>query len=59
MLAAPEHQQMNGQVKVRWRMLRTFEHFLMIHARVLEACIHFELMYKTDHLSPVLPIKIL
>ena len=29
----------------------------MVHARVLEAHIHFTLMYMTDHIFPVLPIK--
>ena len=29
----------------------------MVHARVLEACIHFVLMYMTDHIFPVLPIR--
>ena len=29
----------------------------MVHAKVLEVCINFELMYTTDHISPVLPIK--
>ena len=56
-LAAPEHQKMNGQVEVTCRTLRTISHSLMVHARVLEAYIHFALMYKTDHIFPVLPIK--
>ena len=30
-LAAPEHQDMNGQVEVTWRTLRTFTHALMVH----------------------------
>ena len=34
-LAAPEHQDMNGQVEVTWRTLRTVAHALMVHARVL------------------------
>ena len=34
-LAAPEHQEMNGQVEVTWRTLRTVAHSLMVHARVL------------------------
>ena len=59
MLAAPEHQEMNGQVEVTWRMLHTIAHSLMVHARVPEAYIHFSLMYTTDHISPVLPIKYL
>ena len=29
----------------------------MVHARVLEAYIHFSLMYTTDSIFPVLPIK--
>ena len=35
-LAAPEHQEMNGQVEVTWRTLRTISHSLMVHTRVLE-----------------------
>ena len=30
---------------------------IMVHARVLEAYIHFALMYTTDHIFPVLLIK--
>ena len=48
---------MNGQVEVTWRTLRTVAHSLMVHARVLEAYIHFVLMYTTDHIFLVLPIK--
>ena len=29
----------------------------MVHARVPEAYIYFALMYTTDHIFPVLPIK--
>ena len=32
---------------------------LMVHARVLEAYIHFSLMYTTYRTFPVLPIKYL
>ena len=56
-LASPEHQEINGEVKVTWRTLRTIAHPLMVHARVLEAYIHFELMYTIDHIIRVLPIK--
>ena len=56
-LAAPEHQEMNGQVEVTWRTLRTIAHSLMVYARVPENYIHFALMYTTDHIFPVLPIK--
>ena len=57
MLVDLEHREMNGQVKVTWITLRTISHSLMVHARFLEACIHFALMYTTDHIFPVLPIK--
>ena len=56
-LAAPEHQEMNRQVEVTWRTLRTISHSLMVHARVSEAYIHFALMYTPDHIFPVRPIK--
>ena len=56
-LAAPEHQEMNGQVEVTWRTLRTVAHSLMVYARVPEVYVHFALMYMTDHIFPVLPIK--
>ena len=58
-LATPEHQEMNGQVQVTWRTMRTVEHSLMVHARVPEVYVHFTLMYTTDHIFPVLPIKYL
>ena len=48
---------MNGQVEVTWRTLRTIEHSLMVHARVLEEYIHFALIYTTDQIFTVLPIK--
>ena len=56
-LAAPEHQEMNGKVEVTWRTLHTVAHALMVHARVPEVYVHFALMYTTDHIFPVLPIK--
>ena len=40
-----------------WRTLRTVAHTLMVHARVPEVYVHFALMYMTDHIFPVLPIK--
>ena len=58
-LAATEHKEMKGQVEVTWRMLRSIAHSLMVHARVLEAYIHFALMYTIYHIFPVLPIKCL
>ena len=39
------------------RTLCTIAHSLMVHERVLEAYIHFALMYTTDHIFPVIPIK--
>ena len=48
---------MNGQVEVTWRTFRTIAHSLMVHARVPEVYIHFTLMYTTDHIFLVLPIK--
>ena len=33
-LAAPEHQEMNGQVEVTWRTLLTIAHALIVHDRV-------------------------
>ena len=58
-LSAPEHQEMNGQVKVTWITLRIIPHSLMVYAIVLEAYIHFVLMYTTSHIFPVLQIKYL
>ena len=58
-LAAPEHQDMNGQVELTWRTLRTVAHTIMVHARVPEVYVHFALMYTTDHIFLVLPIKYL
>ena len=54
---APEHQEMNRQIEMTWRMLRTISHSLMVHVRVLEAYINFALMYTTDHFFPIIPIK--
>ena len=33
-LAAPEYQEMNGQVKVTWRTFHTIAQSLIVHARV-------------------------
>ena len=56
-LAAPKHQEMNVQVEVTRKTLRTIAHSLMVHDRVSEAYIHFVLVYTTDHIFPVIPIK--
>ena len=39
------------------RTLCTVAHSLMVHAIVLEACIHLALIYTIDQIFPVLPIK--
>ena len=49
-LAAPENHKMNGQVEITWTALHTIAHSLMVHVRVLEAYIHFALMYTTYHI---------
>ena len=56
-MSAPEHKKINGQVKVTCRTLCTISHSRMVHARFLEAYIHFVLMYTEDHIFPVIPIK--
>ena len=48
---------MNDQVEVTWWTLQTISHSIMVHTRVLDKYIHFALMYTTDHIFPVLPIK--
>ena len=48
---------MNRQVEMTWRTLRKIAHALMLHARVPEVYVHITLMYTTDHIFPVLPIK--
>ena len=48
---------MNVKVEVTWRTLCTIAHYIMVHARVLEAYIYFALMYTIDHIFPVLLIK--
>ena len=40
-----------------WRTLRKISHSLMVHARVLEAYIHFPIMYMKDNIFLVLTIK--
>ena len=56
-LAAPEHQEINGQVEVTWRTLCTIANSLMVHARVSEVYMHISLMDTTYHIFPVLPVK--
>ena len=40
-----------------WQKLQTIAHLIMVQAQVLDKCIHFLLIYTTDHIFPVLPIK--
>ena len=56
-LAAPEHQEINGQVEVICRTLCTISHSLLVHARFLGVYINFASMYTTGHIFLVLPIK--
>ena len=48
---------MNKKVEVTWKTLRTVAQSLMVHARVTEVFVHFALMYTTDRIFPVVPIK--
>ena len=56
-VGAPENQEMKRQVEVTWRTLRTVAHSCIVHARVLEAYIHFALIYTTYQIFLFLPIK--
>ena len=40
-----------------WRTLRTAAHYIMVHGRFFEENFHFALMYTTDRIFSVLPIK--
>ena len=48
---------MNRPVEVTWRTLHTVSHSLMVHARIPEVYVHFALIYTTEHIFTVLPIK--
>ena len=56
-LASSDHQEMNGKVEVTSQALRTITQSIMVHALVYNEYIHFELMYPTDRVFTVLPIK--
>ena len=56
-LAAPDYQEMNGQVEVTWQTLRTIAQLIMVHARFSYIHIHFTFIYTTRHIFPVIPIK--
>ena len=57
LLAAPEHQEINGQVEMIWITLRKIAHSLMLHEIFLEPYIHFTFMYMVDNIFLVLTIK--
>ena len=57
MLAEPVHQEMNRQVEVTCRTLRTGADSLMVHNIGLKSYIRFAIMYTKDHIFLVLPIK--
>ena len=42
---------------MKWRIFCTISNSLMVHAQILEAYIHFALMYTADHIFQVLPTK--
>ena len=42
-LAEPDHHEINGQVEVTWQKLPTITHSIMVHARVSDKRIYFEL----------------
>ena len=54
---APGHKFINGQVEVIWKTLQTITHLIMVHAQVSGEHIHFALIYSTDNIFPVIPIK--
>ena len=56
-LAAPEHQEINDQVKVTWWKFQIITQSIMVHTQVSDEYIHFELMNTTHHIFTVLPIK--
>ena len=56
-LVAQYHQEINDQVEVAWRTLRTTAHSIILHARVSDNYIYILLMYTTDYISTVLPVK--
>ena len=48
---------MNGHTKVTWRTLHMISHSLVVLELVSETYINLALIYTTDHIFPVLPIK--
>ena len=58
-LAATDHQEMNVQTELTSQTVQTIAHSIMVHAHISDQYIHFALMYTTDHIFTVLPIKYL
>ena len=56
-IAASDHQWINAQVEVTWWNFLTIVYSIIGHAQVYDEYIHCALMYTTDHILPVLPIK--
>ena len=52
-----DHHDMNCQVEVKCRTLRTITYSIMFHTWVSNKYIHFSLIYTTYYIFPVLPIK--
>ena len=48
---------MNVQVEVTWQTLQTIAHSVMVNIQVSDKYINFALMYMTDNIFPVIPIK--
>ena len=48
---------MNFQVGVKWQTFWTIAHSIMVHGRVSYKYVHFELLYKINHILPVIPTK--
>ena len=49
-LVALYHQEINVQVEVTWRTLQTISYSIMVHVRVSEEYIHFELICTTSYI---------
>ena len=56
-LAEPDHQDTKVQVEVTWQTLRTIADQIKVHTRVSDEYIHFELIYTTNNIFNVSPIK--
>ena len=48
---------MDGKFEVTWKTLKTIAHSLMVNTWTFEEYIYIALMYTTDYIFLVLPIK--